>query len=114
MPSGGRVTPRLMLEALSLGAGAILIGESEEKSSPYMGSAAAMKRNIAAVRSALEEGGIEPGRVVGIEFVTVMLSKFVGQVNELSALAQRLGPVPKNKREALTEHVNDRLFSTKR
>ena len=114
VPSGGRVTPKLVLEALALGAGAVLIGESEEKSSPYLGSAAAMKENVAAIRGALEAEGVEPERVIGIEFVTVMLAKFVGQVDGLSALARKLGPVPENKRMALTKHVNDRLFSNKR
>ena len=114
VPSGGRVTPRLMLEALSLGAGGVLIGESEEKSSPYIGSAAAMKENVAAVKSALEAEGIEPERVLGIEFVTVMLAKFAGSVSGMAELAGKLGPVPESKRQALTQHVNDRLFSNKR
>ncbi len=114
VPSGGRVTPRLILDALSLGAGAVLVGDSEEKSSPYVGSAAAMKENVAAVKSALESEGVEPERVLGLELVTVMLAGFVGRVNDLCALARKLGPVPENKRKALTEHVNDRLFSNKR
>jgi len=112
VPSGGRVTPRLMLEALALGAGGILIGESEEKSSPYVGSAGAMRANVAAVRSALEADGIEPERVAGVEFVTVMMVKFVGQVNALAAAARDLGPVPIDRRDALRKHIEDRLFSS--
>lgn len=114
VPAGGRVTPRLILQALSLGAGAVLIGESEEKSSPYIGSAATMRENVATVKAALEAEGVEPERVVGIEFVTVMLAKFAGEVNGLSALAHRLGPVPENKREALAERIAELSLSNKR
>ena len=114
VPSGGRVTPGLMLEAFSLGAGAILVGDSEEKSSPYVGSAAAMKENIAAVKRALDAEGVDPERVLGLELVTVMMAGFVGRVNGLCALASKLGPVPDDKRKALTEHVNNKLLSNKR
>ena len=114
VPSGGRVAPRLILEAFSVGAGAVLIGDSEEKSSPYVGSAAAMRENVAAVKSALEAEGVDPARVLGLELVTVMMAGFVDRVNGLCALARKLGPVPEDKRKALTEHVNDRLFSNKR
>jgi heterodisulfide reductase subunit A len=114
VPSGGRVTPKLVLEAFSLGAGAVLIGDSEEKSSPFVGSAAAMKENVAAIKSALEAGGVDPERVLGLELVTVMMAGFVGRVNDLCALAHKLGAVPEDKRKALAEHVNDRLLSNKR
>jgi coenzyme F420-reducing hydrogenase delta subunit len=108
------VTPKLVLEAFSLGAGAVLIGDSEEKSSPFVGSAAAMKENVAAIKSALEAGGVDPERVLGLELVTVMMAGFVGRVNDLCALAHKLGAVPEDKRKALAEHVNDRLLSNKR
>jgi len=114
IPSGGRVTPRLILEAFSLGAGAVLVGDSEEKSSPYVGSAVAMKENVAAVKSALEAQGVDPDRVLGLELVTVMMAGFVGRVNGLCALANKLGAVPEDKRKALAEHVNDKLLSNKR
>jgi hypothetical protein len=73
-----------------------------------------MKENIAAVKSALEAESVDPERVLGLELVTVMMAGFVGRVNGLCALAGKLGPVPEDKRMALTEHVDDRLLSNKR
>ena len=107
VPSGSRITPRLMLKALALGAGGILIVDSEEKSTPYAGSTAAMRSQVAEVRHVLEEEGVETERVRSVEFVTVMLAKFAGQVNELCALARDLGPVPEEKRDALTKRIDE-------
>jgi heterodisulfide reductase subunit A len=105
VPSGSRITPKLMLQALELGADGIFIGESEEKSSPYPHSVAVMKDNVAAVRAALAEQGIEPDRVRCFEFVTVMLGAFVAQMNGLAQFARGAGPIPAEKREALIGHL---------
>ena len=110
VPSTSRVTPKLMLEAFALGAGGILLAESEAKSSPYPGSAAAMKTQVAQVQSVLEAGGVEPDRIRAIEFVTVMLKKFAGEVNGLTAFTQKLGSIPDDKRRSLKESI-DRLFT---
>lgn len=114
VPSGSRVTPKLMLRAFELGAGGVLIGESEEKSSPFSGSAAAIRRNVEVVRSILESEGIEGDRVRYVEFVTVMLAKFVGEVNSLCEFAQRSGPISREKRVRLGENVDERLFTAQR
>lgn len=111
VPSGSRVTPKLMLRAFELGAGGILIGDSEEKSSPYAGATQAIKDNISRTRAILEGEGVEPDRIRFTEFVTVMLGKFVGEVNGLSEYAGRLGPIDPEKREALGKGVNEKLFS---
>ena len=102
VPSGSRITPKLMLQAFELGADGIFIGESEEKSSPYPHSVAVMKDNVAAVRAVLEARGIEPDRVRCFEFVTVMLGAFVAQMNNLSQFARASGPIENKQREALT------------
>ena len=106
VPSCSRVTPKLMLEALSLGAGGILLAESEGKSSPYVGSAAAMKQQIADVQGVLQAEGIDPDRVRAVEFVTVMLKKFAAEVNGLSALTKKLGPIPDDKRDSLRVSID--------
>jgi len=93
VPSGSRVTPRLMLKAFEMGADGIFIGESEEKSSPYPHSVAAIKENVATARAALEDRNIDPDRVRYFEFVTVMLGAFVKQMNDFSDFARRSGPV---------------------
>jgi len=105
VPSGSRVTPRLMLTALAEGAGALLIADSEEKSTPYAGSTEAMRTQVAEARQVLKDEGIEPDRVRSVEFVTVMLSKFAGQIGELAAMARDLGPIEEKKREALRRRV---------
>ena len=105
VPSGSRVTPRLMMRAFELGADGIFIGESEEKSSPYPHSVAAIKENVAAVKAALKERGIEPERVRFVEFVTVMLGAFVKQMNDFSDFARKAGPIGTKEIVMLTEQL---------
>jgi heterodisulfide reductase subunit A len=114
VPSGSRVTPKLMLKAFELGVDGILIGESEEKSSPFAGSARAIRENVAKTRAILEAAGVDPERVRFLEFVTVMLGKFVGELNGLSEYAKRLGPIPEDKRQLLGEGVDSKLFAVQR
>ena len=107
VPSASRVTPKLMLEAFALGAGGILLAESEGKSSPYTGSAAAMKKHVAQTQGVLQAQGIDPDRVRAIEFVTVMLAKFAAEMNGLTALAHKLGPVPDDKRRSIEKGIDE-------
>jgi heterodisulfide reductase subunit A len=108
VPSGSRITPKLMLQAFELGADGIFIGESEEKSSPFPHSVATMKENIATVREALSERNIDPDRVRYFEFVTVMLGAFVTQMNSLSDFARRSGPIAYEERRALVGQLAER------
>jgi heterodisulfide reductase subunit A len=108
VPSGSRVTPRLMMRAFEIGADGIFIGESEEKSSPYPHSVAAIKENVAAVKAALKERGIEPERVRFVEFVTVMLGAFVKQMNDFSDFASKAGPIGTKEIVMLTEQLAHR------
>jgi len=101
VPSGARVTPKLMLQAFELGADGIFIGESEEKSSPYPHSVATIKKNVAAVRDALSKRNIEPERIRYAEFVTVMLGAFVNQLNGLCDFARSCGPISADQRRGL-------------
>lgn len=105
VPSGSRVTPGLMMKAFEMGADGIFIGESEEKSSPYRHSVAAIKENVAAVRAALKERNIEPERVRYFEFVTVMLGAFVKQMNDFSEFARRSGPINLREDDMLTDQI---------
>ncbi|MBN2564251.1 MAG: 4Fe-4S binding protein [Candidatus Eisenbacteria bacterium] len=114
VPSGSRVTPKLMLQAFSLGAGGILIADSEEKSTPYAGSTGAIRQRVADTKRFLEEEGIEPERLRSVEFVTVMLAGFAGQVNEMCALARFLGPISEDKRDSLGKRVDGGVFVEQR
>jgi len=114
VPSGSRVTPKLMLEAFAAGADGIFIAESEQKSSPYPHSVAAIKTNVATVTEILKECGVEPERVRFSEFVTVMLSGFVKQVDGLADYCKKAGPVPDQARQELGKDINQRLFAEDR
>lgn len=105
VPSGSRITPRLMLKCFELGADGIFIGESEEKSSPFPHSVSAIKQNVAAVKDILKKHKIEPDRVRFVEFVTVMLGAFVNHMNSLSELARASGPIPDAERALLVDDL---------
>lgn len=110
IPSCGRVTPKLMLQALALGADGILLGESEAKSNPYPDSVKTITSNLSRVKAVLKDRGIDPERVRLVQFVTVMLAGFVNSINSLSDLARKAGPIPSGRREALKENLHRDLF----
>jgi heterodisulfide reductase subunit A len=105
VPSGSRITPRMMLQAFALGADGMFIGESEEKSSPFTHSVGVIRDNVAVVKAILKDRGLEPERVRFSEFVTVMLGAFVNQMNSLSSLARKSGPIADEDRRALADHT---------
>jgi coenzyme F420-reducing hydrogenase delta subunit len=94
-----------MLKAFEMGADGIFIGESEEKSSPYPHSVAAIKENVATVRAALKDRNIDPERVRFVEFVTVMLGAFVKHMNDFSDFARRSGPVNMEESDLLADQL---------
>jgi len=110
VPSGSRVTPKLMLQAFAEGADGIFIGECEEKSSPYPHSVSTIKSNISKVTHILKEEGIDEKRLRFVQFVTVMLGGFVNNINSLSDFTIKSGPIPAQKRKRLGENINERLF----
>ena len=112
-PASGRVTPELILRAFYYGADAILIAEPEEISSPYKTSFKEMMKNYNKTLSIMKEVGIKEERLLALPFVTVMLVKFVNTVNGLNNLANKLGPIPKDKREKLVENLKERLFGVR-
>lgn len=109
VPSGSRITPKLMLQAFELGADGILLGESEAKSSPFPHSVATIKNNVSKVRDILKEENIEPERVRYAEFVTVMLGGFVNQINNLSDFAKKSSPISDQQRKTLLKNLESRL-----
>jgi len=113
VPSGSRVTPKLILNAFKLGADGVFIGECEQKASPYPNSVAEVERNVKIVRNILDEEGIEPDRVRWAAFVTVMLKGFTNSVNTLADFAKKVGPIPNEKRQKLGENINEKLFGGK-
>ena len=110
VPSCGRVTPMHMLQAISLGADGILLGESEAKSNPYPESIKTITANLSRVKAILKNRGVDPERVRLVQFVTVMLAGFVNSLNGLSEFARKAGPVPARLREALKDQIPADLF----
>ena len=110
VPSASRVTPQLILRAFALGADGVMIGECEDKSSPYPHSGEVTKRNVRKAKAILEEEGVDPARVVFVQFVTVMSGGFVNNVNSLADLARSRGAIPASSREALVKELDRRLF----
>ncbi len=109
LPSGSRVTPKIMLEAFKLGADGIFIGECEQKTTPYPKSVDYIKENINTVKDILYRNGVEAERVCFTEFVTVMLSRFVTDLNKLASFMKKTGPIPPEKRETLTRALKEML-----
>jgi len=105
VPSCSRITPRLMLEAFKAGADGILLGESEEKSSPFPNAVQAVKQNVAQVHQVLEKTGIEQERLRFVQFVTVMLGGFVKNMNGLEDYIRKNGEISAAKRNALTKYI---------
>jgi len=110
VPSSSRIPPKMILQAFLLGADGILLGESEEKSSPYPHSVAAIKSNISKVSDILEKEKIDSGRIRLVEFITVMLEGFVNNINGLSRFVRKLGPISAEELKRLGKDINKKLF----
>ncbi len=111
VPSGSRITPKLMLTAFAEGADGIFIAESEQKSSPYPHSAAEIEANIEAVKEILEANDVETERLRYAQFVTVMLHGFVNHIDSLSDFCIKSGPIPGKKKKTLGKDINAKLFA---
>jgi heterodisulfide reductase subunit A len=110
VPSGSRVTPKLILQSFGLGADGVFLGECEDRTSPFPHSGEVIRRNMETVTRILSDEGVEPERLRFVQFVTVMLKGFVDNVNTLVQAARDLGPIPAEKRQALAKNINARLF----
>jgi coenzyme F420-reducing hydrogenase delta subunit len=110
VPSCSRITPKLMLQAISLGVDGIILAESEEKSNPFPHSVSAVKQNISKAQEVLKQGKIDVDRIHFVQFVTVMLAGFVNNVNGLSERVRKKGPIPPEKCKSLGKDLGKKLF----
>ena len=110
VPSGGRVTPKIILIAFQLGADGIFIGDCEDRTSPFPDNGKVINKNVSLTREILKKEGIEPERLRFAQFVTVMLSGFVNQVNNLANFAKIAGPIKAEKRITLIKDISRKLF----
>ncbi|MDY0296216.1 MAG: FAD-dependent oxidoreductase [Acidobacteriota bacterium] len=104
VPSCSRISAKLMLHALAAGIDGILLGESEAKSSPYPHAIPEIAANAARVNDILHAEEIG-ARVEFVQFFTVMLAGFVKKVNALDGIIQKSGPIPDDKRRALSKRL---------
>ena len=105
VPSCGRITPKLMLQAFANGADGILLAESEEKSSPYPHVISVINSNMTKVKGILKEEGIEEERLRFSQFVTVQLGGFVKNINGLDGFIKKSAPISDEKRKALGKRM---------
>jgi heterodisulfide reductase subunit A len=110
VPSGSRVTPKMVLESFKLGADGVFIGECEDKTSPYPHSGEVIRKNVSLLKKILEEEGIAPDRITFVQFVTVMLKGFINEIDTLAEFVRNKGSLGNEKREALGKDINRRLF----
>jgi heterodisulfide reductase subunit A2 len=101
VPSCGRINPKLILQSFQAGADGILFGESEKKSSPFPHVIDAINENVSTVKYILNQNGLEQDRIRFTEFVTVMLTGFINNVNSLADFIKKKGPIHEEKRKAL-------------
>ena len=83
VPSGSRVTPRLMLFALQAGADGIFIGECDRRASPYQGSVDIVMKNVSIVNGILRAVGICEEHVRFSELLTALQTEFYRLVANL-------------------------------
>ena len=110
VPSSSRVTPKLILKSFSMGADAVFLGDCEAKSTPYPGSIEATERNVRFVKGLLGEVGINPERLRFFQFVTVMLAKFVGLMNEMVSIASEGRDISEEERRSIETNMDRWLF----
>jgi F420-non-reducing hydrogenase iron-sulfur subunit len=111
VPSTSRVSPKLMLQAFSMGADAILLADCEAKSTQYPGSLKAAESFSKTVKSILAELGENPERVRLFQFATVMLPHFVKHVNSLAEISYNSKPISAENREKIKQNIDRWLFN---
>ena len=110
VPSCSRISQKLMLQAFVLGADGILLCESEEKSNPYPQSVQMISSRLSKVKEICDKVNINKDRIVFVQFVTVMLSGFVDNINGLSDHVRRLGPIHADKLKRLNKVIDNGSF----
>ena len=110
VPSCSRVTPKLMLQAFVFGADGIILCESEKNSNPYPHSVPTIMSQVSKAKDILGHVDIDPDRIHFVQFVTVMLAGFVSNINRMSGIARKLGPVPAEPLRRLSQDMDKELF----
>ena len=114
IPSGSRITPKLMLYALKEGADGIFIGECDKKASPYTGSVEAIKENVNLVKEILKSAGIDEERIKFAELLASLLTDFYKYVAELVRYTKKeVQPLTEEQKTRLNEIIENELFRIK-
>lgn len=114
VPSGGRITPKLMLYAFKLGVDGIFIGECDSRASPFTGSVESIKENVMKVKKILEDEGISGERIRFSELLASLLTDFYKNVTDLVKVIRKdLEPITYEQREKLWDIAQNELFKDK-
>ncbi|MCK5687071.1 hydrogenase iron-sulfur subunit, partial [bacterium] len=108
--SAGRITPEIILETFIAGADYILIADAEEKSSPFPYSKKTTIKFMEKARKIMDKYGIESSRINAIEFVTIMLPKFLKTVSDIETYLQKNGLISEELRKTLKENLESELW----
>jgi len=111
VPSGSRITPKLILYAFKSGADGIFIGECDDRASPYTGSVDKIKTNVSLVKEILNKEGISPERLKFAELLASLLTDFYKHITELTKFLKKEEPISTEKRERLWEIAEKELFT---
>jgi len=103
VPSGSRITEKLMLAAFAAGADAIMLGDNPGKSSGFPWSKSMSAETMAKVNEKLIKAGIKGQRLSYHELDSGMLDEFVSLADEKVAFIKGLPGITKNETAGLKE-----------
>ena len=111
IPSTARVSPKLMLQAFSMGADAILLADCEARSTQYQGSLEAATKYVNTVKKILSNLDENPERVMLFQFATIMVPHFVKILTNLSKLSYTSKPISQENRDKIKNNLSKWLFN---
>jgi heterodisulfide reductase subunit A len=103
VPSGSRITPKLMTHTFIKGADAIMIGDNVKKSSAFPWSKKMTLENIEVVNEKIKKSGIDGERIFYSEFSSGMLQEFITIANETVKTVKKYSKITKEKLNKLKE-----------
>ena len=101
VPSGSRITSKLIRFALSMGADAVMIGDSPAKSSRFDWANNVTRDNIKHVHKTLSDLQIETDRIIFKEYNAGALTQFINDVDDLAEYLGTIVPISQEKKDRL-------------
>ncbi len=89
VPSGSRITSRLIVEAFKLGADGVYVADCEKETSPYAHSLDVVADSVKKAQGVLKKAGIDDKRVAFSAFSTTMIEPFVTEMNKIATVIDK-------------------------